>query len=80
MMFLRHLRRLTSARVFLWQVNPLVVQTYKSAACFATCWLALLVVPMKFTWWGLVGASIWVRSFKQDCTISALASSDCSVS
>ena len=46
-------------------MNPLVVQSYKSAACFATCWLALLVVPMKFTWWGLVGASIWVRSLQQ---------------
>mmetsp|Transcript_13673 Transcript_13673/g.41307 ORF Transcript_13673/g.41307 Transcript_13673/m.41307 type:complete len:433 (+) Transcript_13673:278-1576(+) len=42
------------------QVHPLVVQGYKSTACFATCWLALFVAKLNFTWWGIVGASIWV--------------------
>lgn len=42
------------------QVHPLVVQCYKTAACFATCWLALLIVPLRFTWWGTAGAAIWV--------------------
>ncbi len=54
------------------QVQPLVVQGYKSAACFATCWLALLATPLKFTWWGTVGAGIWVRSRLQqeiDCCV-----------
>lgn len=43
------------------QVHPLTVQCYKTAACFATCWLALLAVPLRFTWWGTAGAAIWVR-------------------
>lgn len=42
-------------------MHPLVVQCYKSAACFVTCWLALLTVPLRFTWWGTAGAAIWVR-------------------
>ena len=37
------------------------MQCYKSGACFATCWLALLAVPLRFTWWGTAGAAIWVR-------------------
>ncbi|KAL3683364.1 hypothetical protein R1sor_001386 [Riccia sorocarpa] len=41
------------------QVDPLVYQTYKSFACFATSWLVLIYVPLRFTWWGMVGASMW---------------------
>lgn len=51
------------------QVHPIVVQGYKSAACFATCWLALLVVPLRFTWWGTLGAAIWVRSYLGHCGV-----------
>mmetsp|Transcript_15923 Transcript_15923/g.50037 ORF Transcript_15923/g.50037 Transcript_15923/m.50037 type:complete len:333 (+) Transcript_15923:125-1123(+) len=42
------------------KVDPVVFQCYKTLACFSTCWLVLLYVPYKFTWWGTVGASIWV--------------------
>ncbi|KAL2612270.1 hypothetical protein R1flu_023962 [Riccia fluitans] len=41
------------------QVDPLVYQTYKSLACFTTSWLVLIYVPLRFTWWGMVGASMW---------------------
>ncbi|BBN10202.1 hypothetical protein MPTK1_5g01810 [Marchantia polymorpha subsp. ruderalis] len=41
------------------QVDPIVYQTYKSFACFATSWLVLIYVPLRFTWWGMVGASMW---------------------
>lgn len=53
------------------QVHPLVVQCYKSAACFATCWLALLAVPLRFTWWGTAAAAIWVRTLmcRMDCQL-----------
>jgi len=37
-----------------------VFQLYKTTACFATCWLALAWVDFRFTWWGVVGAAIWV--------------------
>eukprot|EP00227_Mantoniella_beaufortii_P020739 CAMPEP_0197602254 /NCGR_PEP_ID=MMETSP1326-20131121/36855_1 /TAXON_ID=1155430 /ORGANISM="Genus nov. species nov., Strain RCC2288" /LENGTH=136 /DNA_ID=CAMNT_0043169585 /DNA_START=19 /DNA_END=425 /DNA_ORIENTATION=- len=42
------------------QVDPVIFQCYKTSACFCTCWLALLFVEFKFTWWGVVGAAIWV--------------------
>jgi hypothetical protein len=32
------------------QVDPVIFQCYKTAACFSTCWLALLFVDFKFTW------------------------------
>lgn len=38
----------------------MVFQLYKTTACFATCWLALAWVDFRFTWWGVVGAAIWV--------------------
>lgn len=44
------------------QVHPIVVQAYKSAACFGTCWLALLWVPVRFTWWAMLGATMWVTN------------------
>ena len=39
----------------------MVVQCYKTAACFGTCWLALLLTDFTFTPWGIVGGLIWVR-------------------
>ena len=39
----------------------MVIQCYKTAACFATCWLALLLTDFTFTPWGIVGGLIWVR-------------------
>ena len=42
------------------QVDPVVFQCYKTTACFCTSWLALFFVDFKFTWWGVVGAAIWV--------------------
>ena len=44
------------------QVEPVVIQCYKTAACFATCWLALLLTDFTFTPWGIVGGLIWVRT------------------
>ncbi|CAM6095212.1 unnamed protein product [Calypogeia fissa] len=41
------------------KVDPIVYQTYKSFACFSTSWLVLLIVPLKFTWWGMLGATLW---------------------
>lgn len=55
------LRVLSHHCILTAQVHPLVVQCYKTAACFTTCWLALLFVPLRFTWWGTMGAAIWVR-------------------
>ena len=43
------------------QVEPVIVQCYKTATCFATCWLALLLTDFTFTPWGIVGGLIWVR-------------------
>jgi hypothetical protein len=62
----KHVQSMTEP-VWRLQVHPLVVQCYKTAACFATCWLALLVVPLRFTWWGTAGAAIWVRIWRRIC-------------
>jgi glucose uptake protein GlcU len=35
-------------------------QCYKSFACFVTSLLSLLAVDYKFTYWGIVGAFVWV--------------------
>jgi len=42
------------------QVDPVIYQAYKSFAVFASSWLVLLYVDFYFTWWGFVGASMWV--------------------
>mmetsp|Transcript_37726 Transcript_37726/g.96529 ORF Transcript_37726/g.96529 Transcript_37726/m.96529 type:complete len:338 (-) Transcript_37726:361-1374(-) len=42
------------------KVDPVVFQCYKTTACFLSSFLVLLYVPFKFTWWGVLGASIWV--------------------
>lgn len=42
-------------------IDPLVMQSYKTAMCFLTCWL---VIPMgqkfSFTPWGIVSGLFWV--------------------
>jgi hypothetical protein len=42
-------------------VHPIVYQAYKSAACFACSLLILLVMDVRFSWWGIAGAAMWVR-------------------
>lgn len=43
-------------------LDPFVFQSYKSTTCFLTSWLVLLYTPFKFTWWGILGALIWVTN------------------
>ena len=42
------------------KVNPLIFQSYKTIAVFLTSWLILTYNEYYFTWWGFVGASMWV--------------------
>jgi glucose uptake protein GlcU len=42
-------------------IDPLVMQTYKTTVCFLTSWLVLLIgVPFHFTPWGFVSGLFWV--------------------
>ena len=42
-------------------VDPLVVQSYKTMMCFLTSWLVLLSgEPLRFTKWGIVSGLFWV--------------------
>ena len=42
-------------------VDPLVVQSYKTMMCFLTSWLILLSgEPLRFTKWGIVSGLFWV--------------------
>jgi glucose uptake protein GlcU len=43
-------------------IDPLVMQTYKTALCFLTCWLVLLLpnVHFSFTYWGLLSGVAWI--------------------
>lgn len=42
-------------------VDPMVMQSYKSAVCFLTCWLVIpLGVPPRFTSWGIISGLFWV--------------------
>jgi len=42
-------------------VDPLVMQTYKSLVCFASSWLVLaLGQPFSYTPWGILSALFWV--------------------
>jgi hypothetical protein len=42
-------------------VDPLVFQTYKTAMCFVTCWIVLLLGhPFSFSPWGIVSGLFWV--------------------
>ena len=42
------------------RVDPAVIQAYKSMSCFLSSWLVLLFRPFQFSYWGIVGAAIWV--------------------
>ena len=42
-------------------IDPLVMQTYKTIMCFLTSWLVLLVgIQFQFTPWGMVSGICWV--------------------
>jgi len=43
-------------------IDPLVMQTYKTALCFLTCWFVLLLpnVHFSFTYWGLLSGLAWI--------------------
>lgn len=42
-------------------VDPLVMQTYKTAMCFLTSWLIIpMGEPLQFTKWGIVSGLFWV--------------------
>lgn len=42
-------------------IDPLVMQTYKSTVCFLTCWLVVLMgESIRFTPWGIVSGMFWV--------------------
>lgn len=47
-------------KVIAAKVDPVVFQCYKTTACFLSSFLVLLYVDFKFTWWGVLGAFIWV--------------------
>lgn len=42
-------------------VDPMVMQSYKSTVCFLTCWLVIpLGVQPRFTYWGIMSGLFWV--------------------
>lgn len=42
-------------------IDPLVMQSYKSLMCFLTSWLVVLLgQKVTFTWWGIVSGLFWV--------------------
>jgi glucose uptake protein GlcU len=42
-------------------IDPLVMQSYKSLMCFVTSWLVVLLgQQVTFTWWGVVSGLFWV--------------------
>ena len=47
------------------RVHPIVIQVYKSTACFTTSFLVLLLRDFKFSLWGVLGAGIWVSLVKE---------------
>ena len=54
------------------RVHPIVIQCYKSTACFVTSFLVLLLRDFKFSYWGVLGAGIWVLN-----GIAAIAAVQC---
>ena len=42
------------------RVQPIIIQVYKSTACFTTSFFVLLLRDFKFSYWGVLGAAIWV--------------------
>jgi hypothetical protein len=52
---------LLSIAVNMVGAHPFVLQTYKSAMCFLTSWIVLLLgVDFKFTPWGIASGLMWV--------------------
>ena len=44
-------------------IDPLVMQSYKSLMCFVSSWLVILLgQEVTFTWWGVVSGLFWVPS------------------
>ena len=42
-------------------IDPLVMQSYKSLMCFLTSWLVVLLgQQVTFTWWGVISGLFWV--------------------
>jgi glucose uptake protein GlcU len=41
-------------------IDPLVMQTYKTGVCFLTSWLVLFWEPFDYTPWGIVSGLFWV--------------------
>ncbi|KAL9185384.1 hypothetical protein ACHAXT_003161 [Thalassiosira profunda] len=42
-------------------IDPLIMQSYKSLMCYLTSWLVVLLgQEVTFTWWGLVSGLFWV--------------------
>lgn len=42
-------------------VDPLVMQSYKSMVCFLTCWFVVFLgEPIKFSYWGILSGMFWV--------------------
>jgi len=40
--------------------DPVCFQCYKAFTCFVTSWFVLLLgAEIKFTWWGVAGATMW---------------------
>lgn len=54
------------------RVHPVIIQVYKSTACFTSSWLVLLLRKFTFSYWGVVGAAIWVLN-----GIAAIAAVQC---
>jgi len=40
--------------------DPVIFQLYYSFVIFSTGWLVLIFVPFKFTYFGIIGAALWV--------------------
>ena len=41
-------------------IDPLVMQSYKTAVCLLTSWLVLFWVDFQYTPWGIVSGLFWV--------------------
>lgn len=47
--------------IYKLNVDPLVMQTYKTTVCFLTCWFVIFLgEPIRFTPWGIVSGLFWV--------------------
>ncbi|KAL7531384.1 hypothetical protein ACHAWF_003753 [Thalassiosira exigua] len=60
-------------------IDPLVMQSYKSLMCFLTSWLVVLFgQEISFTWWGIVSGLFWVPSGA--CNIFAIRNAGLAIS